>query len=51
MARPTRYAPSTCDPLHPLHLRPEDLVARTIESAATARVPLTGTGRIPGEGL
>ncbi|MGW3032227.1 hypothetical protein ACWDCB_13490 [Streptomyces sp. NPDC001178] len=29
----------------------EDVVARTIESAATARVALAGTNWIPGEGL
>src|SRR6202035_1613329 len=30
------------------HLEPEDLVALTVEAAAMARAPLTGTNRIPG---
>jgi methylamine---glutamate N-methyltransferase subunit C len=30
------------------HLEPEDLVALTVEAAAMARVPLAGTGWIPG---
>ena len=32
------------------NLEPEDLVALTIEAAAMARVPLAGTGWIPGTG-
>ena len=30
------------------HLEPEDLAALTVEAAAMARVPLAGTGWIPG---
>jgi hypothetical protein len=30
------------------HLEPEDLAALTIEAAAMAKVPLAGTGWIPG---
>ncbi|GAB3257898.1 FMN-binding glutamate synthase family protein [Kineosporia babensis] len=40
-----------CGKAHVTHLEPEDLVALTIESAAMARVPLAGTGWIPGQGL
>ncbi|MGV9266872.1 FMN-binding glutamate synthase family protein [Kitasatospora sp. NPDC003701] len=40
-----------CGKSHLLHLEPEDLVALTVEAAAMARVPLAGTGWIPGEGL
>ncbi|MDN3029496.1 hypothetical protein [Streptomyces sp. S.PB5] len=32
-----------CGKAHLLRLEPEDLVALTIESAATARAPLAGT--------
>lgn len=32
------------------NLEPEDLVALTVEAAAMARVPLAGTGWIPGQG-
>ncbi|HKT85340.1 MAG TPA: glutamate synthase-related protein, partial [Novosphingobium sp.] len=38
-----------CGKSHLLNLEPEDLVALTIEAAAMARVPLAGTGWIPGE--
>ena len=39
-----------CGKSHVHTLEPEDLVALTIESAAMARVPLAGTGWIPGGG-
>jgi len=39
-----------CGKAHLQHLEPEDLVAVTIEAAAMARVPLAGTGWIPGPG-
>jgi glutamate synthase domain-containing protein 2 len=37
-----------CGKAHVTHLEPEDLVAISIEAAAMARVPLAGTGWIPG---
>jgi hypothetical protein len=37
-----------CGKSHLHNLEPEDLVALTIEAAAIARVPLAGTGWIPG---
>jgi methylamine---glutamate N-methyltransferase subunit C len=37
-----------CGKSHLHNLEPEDLVALTIEAAAMARVPLAGTGWIPG---
>ena len=37
-----------CGKSHVHNLEPEDLVALTVESAAMARVPLAGTGWIPG---
>lgn len=37
-----------CGKAHLHHLEPEDLVALTLESAAMAKVPLAGTGWIPG---
>ncbi|WP_280483457.1 FMN-binding glutamate synthase family protein [Nocardia farcinica] len=37
-----------CGKSHLRNLEPEDLVALTVESAAMARVPLAGTGWIPG---
>src|SRR4051812_37024994 len=39
-----------CGKAHLRNLEPEDLVALTVESAAMARVPLAGTGWIPGAG-
>ncbi len=39
-----------CGKSHVHNLEPEDLVALTVESAAMARVPLAGTGWIPGQG-
>ena len=39
-----------CGKSHVHNLEPEDLVALTIEAAAMARVPLAGTGWIPGGG-
>ena len=35
---------------HVLNLEPEDLAALTVEAAAMARIPLAGTGWIPGRG-
>jgi glutamate synthase domain-containing protein 2 len=37
-----------CGKSHLLNLEPEDVVALTIEAAAMARVPLAGTGWVPG---
>ena len=37
-----------CGENHVHNLEPEDLVALTVEAAATARVPLAGTNWIPG---
>jgi glutamate synthase domain-containing protein 2 len=39
-----------CGKSHVHNLEPEDLVALTVEAAAMARVPLAGTGWIPGAG-
>jgi methylamine---glutamate N-methyltransferase subunit C len=39
-----------CGKSHVHNLEPEDLVALTVEAAAMARVPLAGTGWIPGSG-
>jgi glutamate synthase domain-containing protein 2 len=39
-----------CGKSHLLNLEPEDLVAITLEAAAMARVPLAGTGWVPGPG-
>ena len=39
-----------CGKSHLHNLEPEDLVALTMEAAAMARVPLAGTGWIPGAG-
>jgi glutamate synthase domain-containing protein 2 len=38
-----------CGKSHVHNLEPEDLVALTVEAAAMARVPLAGTGWIPGD--
>ena len=38
-----------CGKSHVLNLEPEDMVALTVEAAAMARVPLAGTGWIPGQ--
>ncbi|QFU02050.1 Glutamate synthase [NADPH] large chain [Halomonas sp. THAF5a] len=40
-----------CGKSHLHHLEPEDLVALNVEAAAMARVPLAGTGWIPGQSL
>jgi glutamate synthase domain-containing protein 2 len=40
-----------CGKSHVHNLEPEDLNALTIEAAAMARVPLAGTGWIPGQGF
>jgi glutamate synthase domain-containing protein 2 len=37
-----------CGKSHLHNLEPEDLVALTVEAAAMARVPLAGTGWVPG---
>jgi glutamate synthase domain-containing protein 2 len=39
-----------CGKSHVLNLEPEDLAALTLEAAAMAKVPLAGTGWIPGSG-
>lgn len=39
-----------CGKNHVHNLEPEDLCALTVEAAAMARVPLAGTGWIPGQG-
>ena len=39
-----------CGKNHLHNLEPEDLCALTVEAAAMARVPLAGTGWIPGQG-
>jgi len=39
-----------CGKNHVHNLEPEDLVALTVEAAAMARVPLAGTGWVPGVG-
>lgn len=39
-----------CGKSHLHNLEPEDLVALTIEASAIARVPLAGTGWVPGSG-
>ncbi len=39
-----------CGKSHVLNLEPEDMVALTVEAAAMARIPLAGTGWIPGNG-
>ena len=38
-----------CGKTHVLNLEPEDLTALTVEAAAMAKVPLAGTGWIPGK--
>ena len=38
-----------CGKSHLHNLEPEDLVALTVEAAAMAKVPLAGTGWIPGK--
>ena len=37
-----------CGKSHLHNLEPEDVVALTVEAAAMARVPLAGTGWVPG---
>ena len=44
----TQTLARACGKSHVHNLEPEDLVALTIEAAAMARVPLAGTGWIPG---
>jgi methylamine---glutamate N-methyltransferase subunit C len=40
-----------CGKSHVHNLEPEDLVALTVEAAAMAQVPLSGTSWIPGQGI
>jgi glutamate synthase domain-containing protein 2 len=40
-----------CGKSHVHNLEPEDMVALTIEAAAMAKIPLAGTGWIPGQGF
>jgi glutamate synthase domain-containing protein 2 len=49
MVLETQTLARACGKSHVHNLEPEDLVALTIEAAAMARVPLAGTGWIPGE--
>jgi glutamate synthase domain-containing protein 2 len=44
----TQTLARACGKSHVHNLEPEDLVALTVEAAAMARVPLAGTGWIPG---
>jgi glutamate synthase domain-containing protein 2 len=48
MVLETQTIARACGKSHVLNLEPEDLVALTVETAAMARVPLAGTGWIPG---
>ena len=48
LALETQTIARACGKSHVHNLEPEDLVALTIEAAAMARVPLAGTGWIPG---
>jgi methylamine---glutamate N-methyltransferase subunit C len=44
----TQTLARACGKSHVHNLEPEDLVALTVEAAAMARVPLAGTGWVPG---
>ena len=46
----TQTLARACGKSHVHNLEPEDLVALTVEAAAMARVPLAGTGWVPGSG-
>ncbi len=48
MVLETQTLARACGKSHVLNLEPEDLVALTVEAAAMARLPLAGTGWIPG---
>jgi glutamate synthase domain-containing protein 2 len=48
MTLETQTLARACGKSHVHNLEPEDLVALTVEAAAMARVPLAGTGWIPG---
>jgi methylamine---glutamate N-methyltransferase subunit C len=48
MVLETQTLARACGKSHVHNLEPEDLVALTVEAAAMARVPLAGTGWIPG---
>jgi methylamine---glutamate N-methyltransferase subunit C len=50
MVLETQTLARACGKSHVLNLEPEDLVALTVEAAAMARVPLAGTGWVPGRG-
>jgi glutamate synthase domain-containing protein 2 len=50
MTLETQTIARACGKSHIHNLEPEDLVALTVEAAAMARVPLAGTGWIPGRG-
>jgi len=47
----TQIIARACGKSHVHNLEPEDLVALTVEAAAMARVPLSGTNWIPGQGF
>jgi hypothetical protein len=38
-----------CGKSHVHNLEPEDMVALTVEAAAMAKIPLAGTGWVPGQ--
>jgi glutamate synthase domain-containing protein 2 len=48
MTLETQTLARACGKSHVHNLEPEDLVALTVEAAAMARVPLAGTGWVPG---
>src|ERR671910_263430 len=48
MTLETQTLARACGKSHVHNLEPEDLVALTVEAAAMARIPLAGTGWIPG---
>ncbi len=49
MTLETQTLARACGKSHVHNLEPEDMVALTIEAAAMAKVPLAGTGWIPGQ--
>lgn len=50
LVQETQALARACGKSRVQNLEPEDLVALTVEAAAMARVPLAGTGWIPGAG-
>jgi glutamate synthase domain-containing protein 2 len=48
MVLETQTLARACGKSHVHNLEPEDMVALTVEAAAMAKVPLAGTGWIPG---